>query len=247
MSVTNRGPDAATLAAEASAALEPVFVRLGRVADAVTASRPPGGRGWSEAHLGAVQDLLVQLLGEDDLAAGLGFVAAPGQVDDQDRFMSWWQRHGERVARLRLNFDPTSIDVYDYLQMEWFQLAEQGRHRVAYGPYVDYSGSELYIVTATVPITAGEEFIGVAGADMSVHDLERRLIGVLRAARADAVIVSQERRVIAANTPRWVFGARLPSLPVAGGGTGSTTFLDVAELPVGTGWVLALAEPEDGG
>lgn len=237
-------PDAATLADQASGVLEPVFGHLREVADAVVHSRPPGGAGWSESHLGGVQRDLERLLAEDDLVVGLGFVAAPGEVDDQDRYMAWWQRHADRIARLRLNFDPTSIDVYDYLQMEWFQLAEQGRQRVSYGPYVDYSGSELYIVTATVPVHADGHFVGVAGADLTVGELERRLVSVLRATSMDAVIVSAERRVIAANTPRWVVGARLPAIPEAGGDAGATAYADVAALPVGTGWVLALAEPD---
>lgn len=235
---------AAGLARRASDVLEPVYARLDRIADAVRASRPSSGAGWSEADLAPVQELMVSLLGEDDLAAGLGYVAAPGVVDGLDRFMAWWQRQGDRTARLRLNFDPRSIDVYDYLQMEWFQLAEQGRRRVTYGPYVDYSGSELYIVTATVPIVAEGEFVGVAGADLAVGELERRLIGVLRGARLDAVIVNPDRRVIAANTPRWVFGARLPAMPGGGSDGERDAFVDVAELPAGTGWVLALATPE---
>ncbi|WP_324789314.1 cache domain-containing protein [Streptomyces sp. H51] len=237
------GPDAATLARTASDVLEPVFARLSRIADAVVESRPPRG-GWSEAHLAKVQKLLVELVAEDRLAVGYGFAAAPGQIDGQDRYIAWWQRQGERVVRLRLNFDPMSVDVYDYLQMEWFQLARQPRGRVAYGPYVDYSGSELYVVTAAVPIVADGDFLGVAGVDLSVGDLERRLIAVLRGARTEAVLVNAERRVVAANTPRWVIGARLPQMPAPSGSAALSPFVDVAELPLGTGWVLALAESE---
>lgn len=238
------GPDAGTLAQAASDALEPVFARLARVAEAVVESRPPGGDGWSEAHLGEVQNLLVELLVEDRLAVGFGFAAAPGQIDGEDRYMAWWQRQGERAVRLRLNFDPTSIDVYDYLQMEWFRPAQQSRRRVAYGPYVDYSGSELYVVTAAIPITVDGDFLGVSAVDLPVGELERELIGVLRGAPTDAVIVNAERRVIAANTPRWVIGALLPRMPMPSGATGPGAFIDVVELPLSTGWVLALAEPE---
>jgi len=227
------------LADQASAVVEPVFTRLGRVVEEVLRCRPSRGA-WSESHLTGVQALLIELLGEDSVTAGMGFVAAPGVIDGQDRYMNWWQRRGDRIARLRLNFDPASIDVYDYLQMEWFQLARAGRDRVAFGPYVDYSGSELYTITATVPIRDGGEFLGVAGVDFVVSELERRLIRVLQAAGSDAVLVSAERRVIAANTPRWVVGSRLPALPVAR----AAGFREVAELAVGTGWVLAVAEPE---
>jgi methyl-accepting chemotaxis protein-like sensor len=245
VSVERRESEAETLAQAASALLEPVYARLTRLAEAVVASRPSGGARWSESHLGPVRDLLLTLLREDAIAVGLGFVAAPGEVDGQDRYMAWWQRKGERTDRLRLNFDPTSIDVYDYLEMEWFQLAEQGRPRVAFGPYVDYSGAELYIVTATVPIVADGHFVGVAGVDLAVAELERRLLGVLRATALDAAVVSAERRVIAANTPRWVVGARLPQMPAPSSPTAPSAYAGVAELPVGTGWVLALAQPEE--
>ncbi|MFV2176240.1 cache domain-containing protein [Actinomadura sp. LOL_016] len=244
MNVKRPGPDAGTLARAASDMLEPVFARLSRIAEAVAESRPPGGDGWSEAHLDGVQSLLRELLAEDRLAVGFGFAAAPGQIDGEDRYMAWWQRQGELAVRLRLNFDPTSIDVYDYLQMEWFKPAQQSRRRVAYGPYVDYSGSELYVVTAAVPITVDGRFLGVSGVDLAVGELERRLIGVLRGAPTDAVIVNAERRVIAANTPRWVIGALLPHMPTSSGTAGGGAFVDVVELPLSTGWVLALAEPE---
>jgi len=166
----------------------------------------------------------------------MGFVAAPSVVEGRERYMAWWQRHNERVARLRLNFDPTSIDVYDYLQMDWYQLAQRGQQRVAYGPYVDYSGSDMYTITATIPVIADGIFLGVAGADLVVGDVERRLIEVLRHTDEDAVVVNTERRVIAANTPRWLVGSRLDTVPTVG-----ETFADVAELPLGTGWCLAIA------
>ena len=234
--------EVSTLAAAASAVLEPVYARLESLAGTVVATRPRRG-GWSESHLGPVKEELVRLLGEDRIAIGLGYVAAPGEVDGQERFMAWWQRHGDRVSRLRLNFDPTSIDVYDYLQMEWFQLAREGRRRVAFGPYVDYSGSDLYIVTATVPVVADGRFVGVVGADVVVSELERRMVDVLRRAPTDAVLVNAERRVIAANSPRWVVGGRLAAMPADGADVGADHFLAVAELPVGNGWVVALSRP----
>ncbi|CAA9315136.1 MAG: FIG00828551: hypothetical protein [uncultured Nocardioidaceae bacterium] len=154
-----------------------------------------------------------------------------------ERFMSWWQRSpAGGVARLRLNFDPASVDVYDYLQMEWFQSARGGRRRVVYGPYVDYSGSELYILTMTVPVHLAGGFVGVVGADLAATALERRLVLVLRRSADEAVLVSAERRVLATNSPRWVVGTRLPGLPTAG-----ASFTTVEEVPNGTGWLVAVA------
>lgn len=235
--MTPHDTSASALAEAASALLEPTFDRLRRVAETVAGM---GRTQLAEADLGPVRSLLTELIDEDDLVGGMGFVAAPGIVDGQDRAMLWWQRGPNGLARLRLNFDPSSIDVYDYLQMEWFQLAQSGQERVTYGPYVDYSGSELYAVTATVPVRVGDSFLGVTGADLVVSELERRLIGVLRRSSDDVVVVSAERRVIAANTPRWVVGSRLPAMPAAG-----DEFADVTELALGNGWVLAVATEEN--
>lgn len=225
------------LAVEASRAVEHVYDLLVSVADEVLSSRPPRGA-VSESHFAGLQKLITDLLADESGVWGIGFVAAPFIVDNRERHMAWWQRRHERVTRLRLNFDPKSIDVYDYLQMDWYQLAQRGQQRVAYGPYVDYSGSELYTVTATIPVIADGAFLGVAGADLVVGDIERRLIEVLRRSDDDAVVVDNERRVIAANTARWFVGSRLPAAPETG-----EVFSDVAELPLGIGWTLAIARP----
>ena len=163
----------------------------------------------------------------------MGFVAAPFVVDGRERYMAWWQRINDRATRLRLNFDPTSIDVYDYLQMDWYRLAQRGQARVAYGPYVDYSGSDMYTLTVAIPIVVDGTFLGLAGADLVVGEVEHRLLEVLRQTTADAVVVSAERRVIAANTPRWIVGSRLAAMPSAGPASDPIAFREVAEMPLG--------------
>ncbi len=245
---------ASDLSHDLAAVLDPVYARLRRIASAVLASRPAGGGGWSESHLLAVRELVHALIAEDDLFVGMGFVAAPTLVDDHDRYMMWMQRNEGRTSRLRLNFDASSIDVYDYLEMDWFRLAAQGRERVAMGPYVDYAGSELYVITATIPVVSGEQFLGIAGADLLFAELERRLVDVLRTSASDAVVVSSERRVVAANSARWVLGSRLPALPEAGEAAGDAmseeagpVYREVVELPLGTGWRLGLVADRTGG
>lgn len=239
-------PSARGLAEEVAQALEPVYTMLGRIAVEVLRSRPPRAA-LAEPHFSGLQRLLAELLRDDHTAWGMGFIAAPFVVDGRERYLAWWQRHDQRVTRLRLNFDPTSIDVYDYLQMDWYQQAQRGQQRIAYGPYVDYSGSDMYTITATIPVVAEDgTFLGVAGADLVVGEIERALLEVLRQTAADAVVVSAERRVIAANTPRWFVGSRLPAMPAAGPQDDPAAFREVAEIPVGIGWVVATAWPDRG-
>lgn len=237
-------PLASELAERASQALEPIYQRLGRIRDEVLLVRPPRSP-LTEAQLSQLQRLLVEFLGEESAVWGMGFIAAPGVMDGDERYLLWWQRHGERVARLRLNFDPASVDVYDYLQMDWYQLALRGQARVAYGPYVDYSGSDMYTITATIPVVADGVFLGVAGADLVVAEVEHRLLAVLRQTAEDAVVVSTECRVITANTPRWLVGSRLSELPSAGPSSDRSSYKEVAEMPLGTGWLVAIAWPPE--
>lgn len=234
------------LAEEASRSLEPIYELLAGIAEDVLRSRPPRAA-LTEAHFSGLQRRLADLLQEERAVWGMGFIAAPFIVDGRERYLAWWQRHNDRVARLRLNFDPTSIDVYDYLQMDWYRLAQRGHARVAYGPYVDYSGSDMYTITATIPIVADGIFLGVAGADLVVGEVERHLLDVLRQSDDDTVIVNTERRVIAANTARWFVGSRLPAMPVAGPKTDPSAFREVAEMPLGIGWVVAIAWPDADG
>ncbi len=230
------------LADRVAGILEPVFTDLERVAELVAASREAGGADWSERDLAEVQNLLLKLVAQDPLTVGMGFVGAPGQVDGQERYMLWWQQHKDHTSRLRLNFDRSTVDVYDYLEMDWFKDSGPEHPRVAFGPYVDYSGSELYIITASVPVIVGGVMIGVAGADLLSSELERRLLGVLRESDAEALIVNSERRVVASNSARWIPGSRLKTLPEAGAQLDELTVAAVIEPPVGIGWLLAVTE-----
>ena len=173
---------------------------------------------------------------------GVGFIAAPGIVENSDRYLLWWQRKDDEVTRLRLNFDPSSVDVYDYLTMDWFVRAREGARHVVYGPYVDYTGADHYIFTLTAPARSAEgEYLGVAGCDVLMTSVERALIDALRDCPRDTVVVSSERRVIAVNSPRWVIGARLPTMPDAGSGD----FVAVADVGLDSGWVVSSAVPEE--
>ena len=68
--------------------------------------------------------------------------------------------------------------------------------------------------------------------------LEPELLAMLRPVPVPAVLVTGERRVVAANTPRWIPGTRLGQLPAAGDGT----FAAVTEIGADSGWLLAAAD-----
>jgi hypothetical protein len=201
------------------------------------------GAPLSSERLAGMREVIWHQLHLLPAADGAGIVAAPGVVAGKRRHLEWWQRTmsgeggGEGFARIRLNLDPESIDLYDYLDMDWFTVPGLERRRYVYGPYVDFSGADRYVLTMTAPVADGPEFLGVAGVDLRMSHLEPELLAVLRAVPAPAALVTAERRVVAANTPRWISGTRLDRLPSPGDGA----FDAVTAVGADSGWLLAAA------
>jgi hypothetical protein len=224
-------------------------------------------------RLSGMREIIWHHLSMLPAADGAGIVAAPGVVPGKDRHLEWWQRTADGdgspdgFTRIRLNLDPESIDLYDYLTMDWFTIPRLEVRPYVYGPYIDFSGADRHVVTLTVPVTddstnnhgpanhrsanhgpanhghnnheaiGGREFLGVAGADIRMSHLEPELLAILRSVAAPAVLVTAERRVVAANTPHWISGTRLPRLPAPGDGD----FATVTEIGAHSGWLLAAA------
>ncbi|MFG3205099.1 cache domain-containing protein [Streptomyces sp. NPDC048192] len=195
---------------------------------------------FSVADLAGIKPVVVRWLTGHPEADGLGFLAAPGLLPDRERHIEWWQRGAAGFVPMRLNLDPTCVDVYDYFEMDWYAAARDHLARAVFGPYVDYSAADSYICTFTVPVVDGADFLGVAGTDLRMSDLEPQLLALLRRAGHDAVLVGAERRVVAANTSRWLVGSRLARVPQARDGE----FLAAGEVGLDSGWVLGLAGPE---
>ena len=153
----------------------------------------------------------------------------------------------EGFARIRLNLDPESVDLYDYLDMDWFTVPGERRATstgpTSTSPAPTGTCSPSPSPSSTAPwcrpaAVAGEhEFLGIAGADIRMSHLEPELLAMLRPVPAPAVLVTAERRVVAANTPRWISGTRLDRLPAPGDGT----FDAVTEVGADSGWLLAAA------
>lgn len=76
-----------------------------------------------------IEAVVVQL----DAVVGHGFVAAPGVVEGRERYLLWLQQRAQGARRLNLNFDPSDVDVYDYLTMEWYTAARNRHTPVVFG------------------------------------------------------------------------------------------------------------------
>jgi hypothetical protein len=263
----------AETAGRVRAALEEIFRRITPIGAAFAAQRRAclaAGTELTPDRLTGVREIIWRQLGLLPAADGAGIVAAPGVVAGRERHLEWWQRTAsgddaqDGYSRIRLNLDPESIDLYDYLDMDWFTVPRSEGRRYVYGPYIDFSGADRSILAMTIPVLdpaesgGGEagavesgdgkggdresgggdrEFLGVAGADIRMSHLEPALLAILRALAAPAVLVTAERRVLAANSPRWIPGTRLDRLPRPG----EAEFTAVAEIGADSGWLLAAA------
>jgi hypothetical protein len=248
--LTSHGRELGAALARVRAELEDVFGHLDQVAAALVAERAACRRSGAELtpdRLARLRDVIQSQLAELPAAAGAGVVAAPGVVAGRERHLEWWQRGaGGGYTPLRVNLDRASIDLYDYLDMDWFTVPRTLRRRCVYGPYIDFTCADRYVLTMTMPVVAGTDasapFLGVVGADIAMSHFEPGLLSILRSVPAAAVLVTADRRVIAANTPRWIAGRRLGRLPSVGDGT----FEAAAEVGADSGWILALAAAAGG-
>ena len=250
--------DLEATASRVRTALEDMFGAVAEIGAAFAAQRGgclAAGAALTPDRLSGLREVIWRQLGLLPSADGAGVVAAPGVVAGKQRHLEWWQRTmaadggHDGFARIRLNLDPESVDLYDYLDMDWFTVPrELGRHYV-YGPRIDFSGADRYVLTLTIPVFAGHEasderqptgereFLGIAGTDIRMSHLEPELLAMLRPVPVPAVLVTGERRVVVANSPRWIPGTRLGQLPAPGDGT----FAAVTEIGADSGWLLAAA------
>ena len=241
------------------AALEDTFGAVAEIGAAFAAQQRgcvAAGAVLTPDRLSGLREVIWRQLGLLPGADGAGVVAAPGVVAGKQRHLEWWQRTlaadggQDGFARIRLNLDPESVDLYDYLDMDWFTVPRELGRRYVYGPRIDFSGADRYVLTLTIPVFAGDgpgggrpstgerEFLGIAGTDIRMSHLEPELLAMIRPVPVPAVLVTGERRVVVANSPRWIPGTRLGQLPAPGDGT----FAAVTEIGADSGWLLAAAE-----
>lgn len=204
--------DVAEIAGALASPVERVFDELAPIAvafAAVAAKASVEGRATS-GDLVAIRPLVERVLTGDTLLVGAGVVLEPGYLADRDRHLEWRQLGADRTPEaLLLDIDPSSDDPYDYPEMEWFRVPRDETRRMVGGPYFDYRGADRFALTFALPVVIDGVFAGVAGADVALAHLEAELLPVLRRVPSRAALLNHERRVVTANTPHFVTGARV--------------------------------------
>ncbi|WP_462402512.1 cache domain-containing protein [Pseudomonas sp. Marseille-QA0332] len=162
-----------------------------------------------------------ELLATGAFGCGGGVIVEPGLMADREMHLEWWYlADAGKTLPLRPNFDRRRENFYDYMAMPWYSRPRASGKPVVEGPYVDLYGTNMYVLTFTMPIFVRERFVGVAGLDLSLHNLERLLVRSLMRLEHEAVLISADGRVIASNTVNWMVGdlalALLDSMPLDG-------------------------------
>ena len=177
---------------------------LDRWNSVITRQEPLRGK-----DIAGLRDGVLELLAEQrDLVVGMGLIVTPGLLPDEQRRLEWWQYvpgHREPAA-LRVDLNPDSMGFYEYESADWFAIPRSSGRRHIVGPYVDAHGTDRYLLTFTMPVLAGSEFLGVVGADVPVSRFETRLLRAWGRQDCDVVIVNSDRRVVVSNSARELAG-----------------------------------------
>ncbi|HSX68345.1 cache domain-containing protein [Nocardioides sp.] len=167
------------------------------------------------ADLSGTSDLVLAALARPGaLVQGAGVVLEHRALADAEWWLEWFAVDAEgRPQRLQISTDPGGVSSYEYEHLPWFAGPRATGQRHLTGPYVDYLCTEDYTLTFTAPVLVGSSFLGVAGADVGVSELERRLLPALRAADTRLAVVNAHGRILASNRGRDTCGELIDDLP----------------------------------
>jgi hypothetical protein len=169
------------------------------------------GRAPTTEDLSTIRPTVLAHLSTHAHLAGTGVIAAPGVLADQPRWLEWWRRPptGDPLP-LTVDLDTGNVGSYDYPLAPWFDVPCRTGRRVVVGPYVDYAGTDEYILTFAVPVISNAGFFGVAAADIRTGDLERALLPTLNSEGPATALVNATGRVLASNSPAMIVGSMVP-------------------------------------
>ncbi|MFF2345822.1 cache domain-containing protein [Pseudarthrobacter sp. NPDC058119] len=218
-----------------SVRLESVFTSLGQLAE-VSASIL-GTPGIQHSALEALKPVVDRVVaGQGGLVDSAGISVVPGVLADADAWHQWWSLVKGKLVFIPHNLNPASVNYYDYTDMTWFEqpLASGGPELI--GPYIDFGGADMKVVTASLPVMQGSRALAVAGADLSMDGLERIFLKSLGRRQEDIALVTVTGKVVASNSARFAPGTRFE------GGTPSKVSVPVTITgPANAPWQLVAA------
>jgi hypothetical protein len=154
-----------------------------------------------------------ELARQGEMFNGAGVVVAESCLADRPRYLEWWRPDPARAdtpQKLNLDLNPRSEYFYDYATMEWFVVPRDRGVRWVYGPYLDYTGVDIYVCTFAMPVKSTRGvFLGIAGADVPVACIDAALLSKLQSGHRAVALTNAEGRVIVANHADHVSGSKI--------------------------------------
>ena len=199
--------------------LERVFADLDRLADATT--RILGEPGTSRTKLESLRPVVEDIvLKHGGLVDSAGVSVARGLFSDADAWHQWWSLVGGKLVFIPHNLNPASINYYDYTEMTWYERPLASGLPELIGPYIDFGGADMKIVTASRPVLHEQRAVAVAGADLSMESIERTFLLNLGRRDEHVALITESGKVVASNSARFAPGTRFEGAP---GGPGTVT------------------------
>lgn len=193
-----------------SSSINGVFTDLEKIADGLTAAAEAvSGVPRRTEFLFLRQELANFIKLHSDLIVGAGIAYAPGSLPEAPYWLEWWRAQPKGEPRfVTHDLNPESLNYYDYTSREWFALPSSSGRPVAVGPYVDFGGINVNIITLCVPAPTAQG-IHVFGCDLTLANLEGVFLRALRIREPVVVLLGPNGRVIASNNARIATGTLL--------------------------------------
>lgn len=193
-----------------SSSINNVFADLEKIADTVTAAAEAvSGVPRRSDFLFLRQELANFIKLHSDLIVGAGIAYAPGSLPEVPHWLEWWRAQPKGEPRfVTHDLNPDSLNYYDYTSREWFTLPSSSGRPVAVGPYVDFGGINVNIITLCVPARTAQG-THILGCDLTLANLEGIFLRALQLREPVVVLLGPNGRVIASNNARIATGTLL--------------------------------------
>lgn len=115
--------------------------------------------------------------------------------------------------------------------MTWYERPLASGQPELIGPYIDFGGADMKIVTASRPVLQEQRPVAVAGADLSMESIERTFLRNLGRREEHIALITETGKVVASNSARFAPGARFEG-PRSGPGSVPVPVAGLASPPV---------------
>jgi len=230
--------------------VESIAASLDRIHDEVLSLMQSVDGGLSQltrGDLGGLHPVIRRTLEQHaGLLVGAGFVAEMDVLADARQWLEWLLVKEGTFIQMQVTLDVNDVANYDYQRSDWFDLPKRGQDRAVVGPYVDFGGTNEYVVTITKPVRSEDRFLGIIGADLSVDRVEGLLRRLARnTVGLGAIVITTDGRVIASSVPGMFPGTLLAGLDVqVAEGDARSKGLHVLAI-AGIPWRLVVLSCED--